>query len=117
MAACMPPTSVSRAIVLYGYWRSSSAYRVRLALHLKRIPHENVAVNLLEGAQRTPDHVARSPFGYVPCLTIDGTPFVESVAIIELLDELFPDPRLYPDDPFDRARVRAMVETINAGTQ
>jgi maleylacetoacetate isomerase len=104
-------------LVLYGYWRSSSAYRVRLALAYKKLDYENAPVNLLAGEHKSDDHKQRSPLGFVPCLLIDGKPFVESVAVIELLEELFPEPRLYPEDPYDRARVRALVEVINAGTQ
>lgn len=104
-------------LVLYSYWRSSSSHRVRLALALKNAPFRLETVNLLEDQQSKAEHVARSPMGYVPCLVVDGQPFVESVAIIELLEDLFPAPRLYPSDPKDRARVRAVVEVINAGIQ
>jgi maleylpyruvate isomerase len=104
-------------LVLYTYWRSSSAYRVRLALAAKGLAYRPVAVNLLEGAQRKADYVARSPTGFVPCLEVNGETFVESVAIIELLDELHPDPPLLPREPAARAHVRALVEVINAGTQ
>lgn len=102
---------------MYTYWRSSCSYRVRIALALKGIAYTSVPVNLLEGAQTGAAHVARSPTGYVPCLEVDGVPFVESVALVELLDDLVPTPRLYPEGPADRARVRALVEVINAGTQ
>ncbi len=104
-------------LVLYGYFRSSSSYRVRLALAAKQVAYEAVAVNLLKGEQRGEDHAHRSPTGYVPCLAVDGHFFVESVAILELLDDLFPTPALYPKDPFARARVRAMVEVVNSGIQ
>ncbi len=104
-------------LVLYTYWRSSSAYRVRLALAAKGLAYRSVAVNLLEGEQRAPSHVARSPMGYVPCLEVNGETFAESVAIIELLDELHPEPPLLPREPRGRARVRALVEVVNAGTQ
>jgi maleylacetoacetate isomerase len=107
----------ARRVVLYGYWRSSSSYRVRLALAYKRVAHESVAVNLLAGEQRGEAHAARSPTGYVPCLEIDGVRFIESVAILELLDELFPEAPLYPEDPYARARVRAMVEVVASGIQ
>ena len=110
-AACMTE------LVLYTYWRSSSAYRVRLALAAKGIPYRSVAVNLLEGAQRSPPHLERNPMGQVPCLVVGGETFVESVAIIELLEELHPDPPLLPREPAARARVRALVEVVNAGTQ
>lgn len=104
-------------LTLYTYWRSSSSYRVRLALAAKNIPHATVTVNLLAGEQGSPEHLTRSPMGYVPCLVVDGRPFVESVAIVELLDELFPEAPLYPREPFARARVRALVELANAGIQ
>jgi maleylpyruvate isomerase len=108
---------VKRSLVLYGYWRSSSAYRVRIALAAKKIAYESVAINLTKGEQASPAHLARNPMGFVPCLLVDGKPFVESVAIIELLDDLFPEVPLFPRDPLARARVRALVEIINAGTQ
>jgi maleylacetoacetate isomerase len=104
-------------LVLYSYWRSSSAYRVRIALAAKELAHEYVAVNLLTGEQTSDAHKAKSPMGYVPCLVVGDRPLVESVAIIELLDEIFPEPKLYPRDPFERAHVRALVEIVNAGTQ
>jgi maleylacetoacetate isomerase len=104
-------------LVLYGYFRSSCSYRVRLALAGKGLSYQSVAVNLLQGEQRGEANVQRSPTGYVPCLEVDGRRFVESVAILELLDDLFPDPALYPKDAFARARVRAMVEAVNSGIQ
>ncbi|MGH7438344.1 MAG: maleylacetoacetate isomerase [Polyangiaceae bacterium] len=104
-------------ITLYNYWRSSSSHRVRIALALKGLDYEYVAVDLVGGQQRSAEHVARSPTGRVPCLVLDGESFVESVAIIELLDERFPAPPLYPSDPAGRARVRALVEIVNSATQ
>ena len=62
-------------------------------------------------------HRARSPTGYIPCLVVDGAAYIESVAIIELLEELVPEPALYPKAAHDRARVRALVEMINSGVQ
>jgi maleylacetoacetate isomerase len=104
-------------ITLYTYWRSSSSYRVRLALAHKRIAYAPVFVNLLQGEQLSAEYRARSPIGHIPCLVVGGREMVESVAICELLDDLSPDPPLYPKDPWARARVRSLVETINAGTQ
>jgi maleylacetoacetate isomerase len=104
-------------ITLYSYWRSSSAHRVRIALGFKGIEHETVAVNLLAGEQSSDEHKKRAPSGFVPALVIDGEAFVESVAIIELLDDLFTDAPLYPKKARERARVRAIVETINSGIQ
>lgn len=104
-------------LTLFGFWRSSSSQRVRIALHLKALEYEHVPVNLAQGEQRTDVHRARSPTGYVPCLVLDGATYSESVAIVELLDERFPAPKLYPGDAHDRARVRTLVEIVNSGTQ
>ena len=104
-------------LVLYGYWRSSSTYRVRLALAAKGLAYDTVAVDLLKEQQSMAEHKTRSPTGYVPCLVVDDEPFVESVAIIELLDDLYPEPPLFPREPHARAHVRGLVEAINAGIQ
>lgn len=69
-------------LILYAYWRSSASYRVRLALAAKRTQYEYVPVNLARSEQRREEHLARNPFGYVPCLEVDGRRFVESVAIL-----------------------------------
>jgi maleylpyruvate isomerase len=108
---------VQPSLVLHGYWRSSSAYRVRIALELKGLRYRNEHVNLLTGEQRADAHRARNPSGYVPALEVEGTTLVESVAILEWLEEAFPTPPLLPHALLDRAHVRALVETINAGTQ
>ena len=104
-------------LVLHTYWRSSASHRVRLALRYKGLAYEAVHVNLLEGEQRSEAYRAKSPMGYVPCLVVDGTPFVESTAILELIEELQPDPPLLPAGPEDRARVRALFQIVNAGIQ
>jgi maleylacetoacetate isomerase len=107
----------SHSLVLYTYWRSSSAFRVRIALAVKNAPYESAFVNLLNKDQEKPDYRAKSPMGLVPCLFVDGKPMVESVAIIELLEELYPSPPLYPSTPWGRAEVRSLCEIVNAGTQ
>jgi maleylacetoacetate isomerase len=104
-------------IVFYGYWRSSASYRVRIALGAKGIAYTYKPVNILAGEQKSAEYLARAPLGHVPTLEVDGTAFVESVAILELLEDLKPEPALYPRDATTRAHVRAMVETINSGTQ
>jgi maleylacetoacetate isomerase len=111
------PDAPTRELVLYAYWRSSASYRVRLALAAKKLPHRIVPVNILSGEQNAEPHLSRSPTGYVPSLVIDGTPFFESIAILELLEELYPAPPIYPRDPFGRARVRALVELVASGIQ
>jgi len=107
----------SEELTLYSYFRSSASYRVRLALAAKKLPYRMVTVNILAAEQSEPAHLARNPSGYVPALVVGEATFYESVAICELLDELHPDPPLYPTGPFDRARVRALCEIVNAGIQ
>ena len=103
---------------LYGYWRSSSSHRVRIALHLKGVPFEYAAVNLLEDRQFEAEHRARSPMNKVPVLELDdGRHIVESLAIIEYIDETHPAPALLPGEPFERARVRMLSEMVNSGIQ
>lgn len=100
------------SVVLHDYWRSSASYRVRIALNLKGIAHDRVAVDLVAGAQRDPAHLARNPQGLVPVLDIDGLRLTQSLAIIEYLDETRPQPPLLPPDPAGRARVRALSQAI-----
>ena len=98
-------------IVLHDYWRSSAAYRVRIALNLKHIAYESRSIDLVGGFQCAPDNLARNPQGLVPTLEIDGIPLTQSLAIIDYLDSRFPEPRLIPSDPFARAMTlqRALV--------
>jgi maleylacetoacetate isomerase len=104
-------------LTLSTYWRSSCSFRVRIALGYKKLAYEPVFVNILEGEQNKPEYKTKNPIGHVPTLTVDGVSYVESVAIMELLEELYPDPPLLPKTPQARARVRELVETINAGIQ
>lgn len=104
-------------LTLYTYWRSSASHRVRIALGYKGLSYDPVYVNLLEGEQRSEAYKKTNPMGYVPCLSIDGVKYVESTAILELLEELYPDPPLLPSKPEDRARVRALVQIVNSGIQ
>lgn len=100
---------------LYGYFRSSAAYRVRIALNLKGIEVEHVPVHLVrEGGQhRKAVYLARNPQGLVPALELDdGTLLTQSLAIIEYLDRVSPSPSLIPDDPVLAAKVRAVALTI-----
>lgn len=102
---------------LYHYWRSSSSWRVRWALVHKQIAFDSVAVNLLAGEQQADDYRRLNPNGYVPALAIDGHLLTESVAIVEYLDETRPERPLRPADPVMRARMRQLVELVNADTQ
>jgi maleylacetoacetate isomerase len=107
----------ARSLTLYTYWRSSASHRVRLALGFKGLAYEPVFVNLLKGEQRDDAYRATNPIGHLPCLVIDGVKYLESTAIIELLEDLYPTPTLYPKDPGDRARVRALMQFVNSGIQ
>ena len=105
-------------LVLHHYWRSSSSWRVRWALALKGIAYRSHPVDLLKGEQSDASFVAsKSPMGVVPSLEIDGRALTESMAIIELLEEMHPEPPLLPKVPWRRARVRQLAELINSGTQ
>jgi maleylpyruvate isomerase len=106
---------------LYTFWRSSSAWRVRIGLGLKGLGHELAPVNLAKGEQFADPHRARSPLAQVPVLEVEDAGrtlrLVQSMAILEWLEERFPEPPLLPRDPDDRARVRALAEHVNSGTQ
>ena len=102
--------------VLYDYWRSSAAYRVRIALNLKGIAYRAVSIDLRTGAQGEADFVAINPQGLVPALHIDGQLITQSLAIIDYLDATRPEPRLLPSDPADRARALAQALVIAADT-
>jgi maleylacetoacetate isomerase len=98
--------------LLHDYYRSSAAYRVRIALNLKGVDYESRMVNLLEGAQKGDDYRALNPQGLVPMLEIDGLKLTQSLAIIVYLDQLFPQPPLMPATPADQAHVRALALSI-----
>lgn len=98
-------------IHLYDYWRSSAAYRVRIALGLAGLEWEATQVDLVDGAQRTPAHLGRNPQGLVPVLEIDGHRMVQSLAIIEYLDATR-GLGLIPTDPMQAAQVRAASYVI-----
>lgn len=97
---------------LYSYFRSSASYRVRTALNLKGLDYDTVPVHLVRGEQRAPDYTAINPAGLVPALDDDGTVLTQSLAIIEYLDERYPEPALLPGSAADRARIRAIALTV-----
>src|SRR5437763_2489767 len=98
--------------VLYDYFRSSACYRVRIALNLKGIAYEIVAVNLLENVQRQEAYRARNPQGRVPLLEIDGHGLTQSLAICDYLDAAHPEPPLLPADAAGRAHVLALALAV-----
>lgn len=100
-------------MILHGYFRSSAAWRVRIALHLKGLTVENCYQHLRTGQQLSPEYMAVNPQGLVPSLILDdGAVLTQSLAICEYLDEQYPEPALLPSDPIARARVRAFAQVI-----
>lgn len=99
-------------MILHGYWRSGTSYRVRLALALKGVAYDQVTHDLRTGAQRDPAYLALNRQGLVPALEVDGGVLTQSSAILEWLEESHPAPPLLPPDPTGRAAVRAMAATI-----
>ena len=100
---------------LYSYFRSSAAYRVRIALNLKGLPYEMVAVHLTKdgGQQRNPEFRTLNPQMRVPALALSGGEVLtQSLAIIEYLDDIHPKPPLLPSDPLARAKVRSVAQMI-----
>ena len=96
---------------LYGFWRSLASYRVRVALAMKGMQAEEISIDLLKDKQNSDDYLAVNPQGVVPALVLDegGPPLVQSLAILEYLDETRPEPPLLPKDPRGRARVRGLA--------
>ena len=99
---------------LHGYWRSSAAYRVRIALRLKGLEAEGVHHALPRGEHRAAEYLALNPQGLVPALETEAGVLVQSSAIIEYLEERWPRPPLLPADPGARAVVRGMAGIVCA---
>lgn len=99
-------------LFFYDYWRSSAAYRVRIALNLKGLAYESIPVHLGKGEQRADAYHALNPQGLVPMLVADGARLTQSLAIIEYLDETHPRPPLLPLDAAGRAHARAMAQLV-----
>ena len=105
-------TSSDNAVTLHGYFRSSAAYRVRIALNIKDIPHHLVRHHLRKGEQRADAYLRLNPQGLVPTLQSGGLILTQSLAIIEYLDECYPEPALLPRTIAARARVRSLAYAI-----
>lgn len=104
-------------MTLHGYFRSSASYRVRIALNLKGVQVRHETHHLRRGEQRHPDYLKINPQGQVPALVLDdGRTIIQSLAIIEWLEETIPKPALLPADPFTRAQIRAFADVIACDT-
>jgi len=102
---------------LHGYFRSSASYRVRIALNLKGLSAQHLPHHLRKGEQRAPDYLRLNPQGLVPTLEDDtGAVLTQSLAIIEWLEETYPEPPLLPKDPLRRAKVRAFAQVLGCDT-
>ncbi len=97
-------------MILHGYFRSSAAFRVRIALNLKALDYTPVAHHLVKGEQHDPAYLKLNPQGLVPVLEDGGHVLTQSLAIIEYLEEVYPEPPLLPAGAADRARVRALAQ-------
>lgn len=106
-------------LILYSYFRSSASYRVRIALHLKKLNFEYRAIHLLKsgGEQNSAEYKKLNPLSQVPCLVHGEFSLTQSVAIIDYLDSVFPNPKLFPQNPMARARCLELIELINSGIQ
>ncbi|HAQ34083.1 MAG: maleylacetoacetate isomerase [Maricaulis sp.] len=100
------------SLTLYGYWRSSASYRLRIALNLKGVAFEQKPVDLRTGAQRDPDFRTFQPQGFVPALVDETGALIQSPAILEWIDETWPDPAFLPGNARERARLRAYAAVI-----
>ena len=99
-------------LTFYDYWRSSAAYRVRIALNIKGVDFRAVEIDLTSGEHQGEAYLAVNPQGLVPALAVDGRVISQSLAIIDWLDSRFPEPRLIPADPLDRAQAMAQALVI-----
>ncbi len=103
---------MSQDMTFYGYFRSSAAYRCRIAFNLKGLTPESVSIHLRKGEQGAPEFLTLNPQGLVPTLATDGHLLTQSLAIIEWLDETCPHAALLPGNAFDRAHVRALALSV-----
>jgi maleylpyruvate isomerase len=105
-------TNGEALVILHDYWRSSAAYRLRIGLNLKGAAYTLAPRDLRAGEQRADDYVAIAPQGLVPALDTGEGVLTQSLAVLEWLDETFPEPPLLPPDPIGRATVRAMAQVV-----
>ncbi|WP_237476595.1 maleylacetoacetate isomerase [Lichenibacterium dinghuense] len=105
------------AFSIYGHWRSNAMYRLRVALALKGVSYREIPVDIDAGEQRSPEFLARNPMGAVPALVEDGLPpLTQSLALLEYVEERFPQRPLLPADARGRARVRSIACDVACDT-
>ena len=98
---------------LYSYWRSSTSYKVRIALNLKELDYSIVPINLVKGEHKEEDYLSLNPSGAVPTLIDGDNHFAQSNTILEYLEEVYPDPECMPSDPAARAYARQIINIIS----
>ena len=105
--------------ILYSYFRSSASYRVRIALHLKEVDFEYRPIHLLKegGQQYQEEYLQLNPMGQVPCWVHEGHSLGQSMAILHYIDQVWPEPLLFPKDPWECSQVIELCEMINSGIQ
>lgn len=99
-------------LTLYDYFRSSASYRVRIALNLKGLKYQQIPIDLRIAEQTLPDYLKTNPQGLVPALQIGSEILTQSLAIIEYLDDIYPETPLLPKDPLQRAKIRSFAYVI-----
>lgn len=102
---------------LYHYWRSSCSWRLRWMLHIKGVTYSEVVVNLLESEQKSEEFLKQNPQGFVPALQYQDHVLGESSAIMEWMEDMFPNPALLPSNAMERAEIRRVCSFINSGIQ
>ena len=98
---------------LYSYFRSTAAYRVRIAMNLKAVEYEQIPVNLLTGEQQSEDYKAINPEGLVPCLETEQGRLTQSLAMLEWLEEMYPEPSIIPGDAWQKAQARSLAYAVS----
>ena len=101
---------------MYGFWRSQATFRLRVALNIKGIAYREIPVDLDAGGQDAPAFRAINPLGAVPALMVEGEALVQSLAILEYIEDTHPEPALLPPDPLGRARVRSLAAIAASDT-
>ena len=97
---------------MYGYFRSSASYRLRIALNYKKIQYEVHAINLTKNEQSNTTYLSINPQGLVPALLVNDHVLTQSLSILEYVEEIYPEPHLLPNDPFGKQRVRSLSQLI-----